>query len=309
MDEVLPAVLSANSQVLRQVLDLLLPLQVAEGPPAATAGRGQAVQVLAAGQLHRLQRHLSGQAPDHDGEVVRRAGSRADVADLVEDEFHKSLLVENALGLLQQLRLVGAAPSLCNEQEVIIVARLGHHVNLSRQVGPGVRFLKHRHGCNLGVSQVTLSVRPVDALGDVRLIFAVSEHAAPSLRHDGCGSGVLARRHYPPCGGARILQELQGHEPVVAGGLGILEDLREQLEVRGPEEVLDVHVCLVREALKDLPLNPQELLTRGQDECRDAVRGQLPVPGVDGRCVVIEELLVHESRRHRKPAAMQAPHG
>mmetsp|Transcript_107968 Transcript_107968/g.287454 ORF Transcript_107968/g.287454 Transcript_107968/m.287454 type:complete len:685 (+) Transcript_107968:206-2260(+) len=306
--EVLPSVLGADAGVLRELLDLLLPLQVSERPAPDAAGGGEAVQVLATRQLHRLQRHLGRQAADHEREMVGRACSSAYVRDLLEDKVGERLLVQHGLRLLHKLGLVGAAAPLGDVQEVVLAASLCHHVDLSGQVRLGVCLHKHRLGRNLGVPQVPLGVGLVDASGDVLLIPPVGEHMAATLGHHRRSPGVLARGHDHPGGHAGVLQQLQGHEAVVRGRLGVLEDIGELLEVVRSEEVLYVDNRLRRQAVQNFALHPHKLLPGWQCERGDAVRRQLPVLGVHRRGVVVEELLVLEGRRYgREAAALHGP--
>mmetsp|Transcript_89174 Transcript_89174/g.277220 ORF Transcript_89174/g.277220 Transcript_89174/m.277220 type:complete len:556 (-) Transcript_89174:395-2062(-) len=216
MHEVLSTVLRSDAQVLGYVLDLCLPLEVAECSPSSAAGGGKPVQVLAAGQLDRLQIHVSGQATDDESQVVRRARGRAYVRDLLGNELREGLLVQRAFSLLEKLRLIGTATAFCNEQEVVCVALLRHHVDLGRQVGPCVRLLEHGLRGHLRVPQVPFGVRLVDAPREVILVFPISEHVAPALRQDRCSARVLARWHNHSGRHARVLQELKGNKAVVA---------------------------------------------------------------------------------------------
>mmetsp|Transcript_29337 Transcript_29337/g.62398 ORF Transcript_29337/g.62398 Transcript_29337/m.62398 type:complete len:237 (+) Transcript_29337:1278-1988(+) len=223
--KVLAPVLGSDPQALCHVRELLLPLQVAEAAPTFAARCGQAVKVLAAGQLHRLHAHLGREATNHQSKVVGRTGCRAQVFDLLKNELREGLLVERALGLLQELRLVGAAPALADVEKVVGATGLAHHIDLCGQVGLGVCLLEHRQRRHLGVSQVALGVGLVDAVRDVSLIVAVSQHEATTLGHYSRRAGVLARGHHLPCRNTRVLQELQSYEAIVARCLRVLEDL------------------------------------------------------------------------------------
>ena len=89
-----------------------------DGEPAG----GQRVEVVGRGQLGGLHGELRRRAADDDGEVVRRAGRGAEGLHLVEQPRQQRGLVEQRLGLLEQVRLVGAAAALGDEQELVGVA-------------------------------------------------------------------------------------------------------------------------------------------------------------------------------------------
>ena len=120
--EVLAAELGADAGLLAELQHLLLELDVAERVAELAALGGQAVEVAGAGQLGGLDRDLGAGAADDHGEVVRRAGGRAERLHLLEQPGQQRLLVEQRLGLLEQVALVGAAAALGHEQELVLVA-------------------------------------------------------------------------------------------------------------------------------------------------------------------------------------------
>src|SRR5205085_10314282 len=84
--EILAAELSADFGLLGHGEDALFPITIAEGAASGRAGGGEVIEVAAACELDGFERGLRGGAADHDGEVIRRAGGRADVAELGADE-------------------------------------------------------------------------------------------------------------------------------------------------------------------------------------------------------------------------------
>ena len=92
--------------------------------------------------------------PIDDGQVVRRAGRRAERLHLLEDPRQQRRLVEQRLGLLVQVALVGAAAALGDEQELVRVAVDGRDLDLGGQVGAGVALVVHRDRRHLAVAQV-----------------------------------------------------------------------------------------------------------------------------------------------------------
>jgi hypothetical protein len=132
--------------------------------------------------------------------VVRRARRRADQAQLLVQELHHPLRVQQRLRLLVEVRLVGRAAALGHEEELVgvrLTARvLGVELDLGRQVGAGVALVPHGERRELGVAQVQPGVRLVHTLGDGLLVGAVGEHVPAALAHHDRRAGVLAHRQH-----------------------------------------------------------------------------------------------------------------
>ncbi len=120
--EVLAPELGTDAGLLGELQHGSFELDVAEAVAQLGARRGQRVEVAGRGELGGLDGELGRRAADHDGQVVRRAGRRAERLDLLEDPRQQPLLVEQGLGLLVEVRLVGAAAALGHEQERVLVA-------------------------------------------------------------------------------------------------------------------------------------------------------------------------------------------
>ena len=99
-------------RLLTEGQDLGLEIEVTECLTGDRPTGRQAIEILGAGQLGRLDRELCGRAADHDGEVIRRARRGAQRLHLVEQPRQQGLLVEQRLGLLEQVALVGATTAL-----------------------------------------------------------------------------------------------------------------------------------------------------------------------------------------------------
>ena len=192
--EVLAAELRADADLLRQLEDLLLQLLVAEAVPGRRALGGQLVQVVRGGVLRGLQGELGGRAADDDRQVVRRAGRRAERADLLLQELHHGGLVQDGLRLLVEERLVGRAAALGHEEELVRAAVGRVQLDLRGQVGAGVLLVPHGQRGHLRVAQVELRVRVVDAARQGLLVAAFGEHVLAALAHDDRRAGVLAHR-------------------------------------------------------------------------------------------------------------------
>ncbi len=99
---------------------------------------GQAVVILGGGQLDGLQTGLGAGAADYKGQMIGRAGGGADGFHFVRQKRLQFLRVEQRLGFLEQIGLVGAAAALGYKEELVFAALGGIEVDLGGQVGAGV---------------------------------------------------------------------------------------------------------------------------------------------------------------------------
>ena len=278
--EVLAAELRADAERLGQLEDLFLQLDVAEPVGRHAALGGQVVEVVGRGVLRGLQRELRRRAADHDGQVVRRAGGRAERADLLVQELQHPGRVEHRLGLLEQERLVGRPTALGHEEELVLrtlrALRGRVELDLRGQVGAGVLLLPRGQRRELGVAQVELRVGVVDAPGDRLAVVGAGQHALGLLAHHDRGAGVLAHRQHAAGGDVDVLQQVERDEAVVARRLRVVDDLPQLSQVRGPQEVGDVVHRLRRQPLDRLGRDPQEGLPVGLERGH-ALGGHQPV--------------------------------
>ena len=289
--EVLAAELGPDPEGLGQLEDLLLQLEVPEAVGRHAARRRQVVEVVRGGVLRGLQRELRAGAADHHREVVRRARGGAERADLLVEELQHPLGVQDRLGLLEQEGLVGRAAALGHEEELVLrrgsvldpveTARRGVQLDLRRQVRAGVLLLPHRQRGELGVAQVELGVGVVDALADPLGVVGAGEHALGLLAHHDRGAGVLAHRQHAAGGDVDVLQQVEGDEPVVARGLGVVDDPAQLGEVGGAQVVRDVVHRLGGQRADRLGLHLEEGPTVDLDGA-DALGRDQPVGGVVG---------------------------
>mmetsp|Transcript_23879 Transcript_23879/g.62749 ORF Transcript_23879/g.62749 Transcript_23879/m.62749 type:complete len:236 (-) Transcript_23879:359-1066(-) len=225
MDEVLASKLRSDPKLLRQNLDAILPEGVPESTAKGAARGGKTVQVLAARQLHSLQRLFRRQAANYERQVVGRTSCCAEFHHLFFHELGEGPFVQNALGFLQELRLVGRAATFRHEQKIIVVPRLRQHVDLRWQVGLCVRLLKHTRCSDLRVTQIAFGVGTIDAMRNVLLIKTVREHITSSRGHHYRSPRVLARWHHLPGRGASVFQQLKRDKTIVARRLWILQNV------------------------------------------------------------------------------------
>ncbi len=267
--EVLAAELRADAEGLGQLEDLLLQLEVAEAVGTGRSFGRQVVEVVRRGVLRGLQGELGAGAADHDGEVVRRAGGRAERLDLLVEELQQTGRVEHRLRLLEQERLVRRPAALGHEQELVLRPTPGGRacrdprrrvdLDLRRQVGAGVLLLEHAQWRELGVTQVELRVGVVHAAADRLGVVGAGEHTFGLLAHHDRGAGVLAHRQHAAGRDVHVLQQVQGHEAVVPARLGVVDDLAQLRKVSGPQVVADVVHRLGGQPLYRLRRDAEEL--------------------------------------------------
>ena len=201
-------------------------------------------------------------------------------ADLLVEELQHPLGVQDGLGLLVEERLVRRAAALGHEEELVLglVARPGRRVELDLrgQVRAGVLLLPHRQRRELGVAQVQLRVGVVHAAADPLAVVGAGEHALGLLAHHDRGAGVLAHRQHAAGGDVDVLEQVQGDEAVVPGGLRVVDDLAQLGEVRGAQVVRDVVHRLGGEQPQRRRVDLEEGPAVGLERA-DALRGEQPV--------------------------------
>ena len=191
-------------------------------------------------ELGGLHGELGRRPADDNSEVVGRACRGAEGLQLLEQPRQQRLLVEQRLGLLEEVRLVGAPAPFGDEQELVGVTVDGADLDLRRQVGPRVALLVHRQRGHLAVAQVRREVGLLHAGGDRRLVAAAGDHELALLRLDDRRARVLAHRQDTAGGDHGVLQQVEGDETIVVGGLRVVEDPAQLFEVAGAQEVGDV---------------------------------------------------------------------
>ena len=88
------------------------------------------VEVAARGELDGLEVELGRRSTNDECQVIRRTGRGADGLDVVLDELEQRRLVEQRLGLLVEVGLVGRTSALGDEQELVGIALLSVQLNL-----------------------------------------------------------------------------------------------------------------------------------------------------------------------------------
>ena len=250
--EVFTAELGAHAALLTDFKHLFLPFQIAERTAALVARRGQMVEVSGRSLLDGGEVGLGRRTADHNGQMVRRTGRRAEVHDMGLDELGQRLLVQKRLGLLVQERLVGRAPSLGDEQEAVRITLSRVQVDLGRKVRAGVLFLGHRERNDLGIAQVAVAVCLVDTLREhLGVVAARIDVLALLADHDG-RTGILTGRQLAFGGDRLIEQHRIGDELVVVGRFRIVQNARQFLQMRRAQVERHVGDRLARQQFQTL---------------------------------------------------------
>ena len=261
MGKVLAAELGAEADLAGFLPDLLLEFHVAEGAAGLVAGGREAVIVMGGGELHGEEVLLRGGTADDEGDVVRRAGRGAERLHLLHQERHEGVRIQDGLGHLVQIALVGGTAALHHAQELVFHAFFGVDVDLRRQVALGVDFLIHVQRGVLAVTEVLLRVSLVHAQGEGFLVVEAGPDLLALLAVDDGGAGVLAEGELALGGDLRVAEEHQGDVLVVVGGFRIGENLRHLLVVFTAQEEVHVAESGIGEHREGLGRHLEDLVT------------------------------------------------
>ena len=203
------------------------------------AGNRQFIEVFRGRELHGLETGLRRCAAYHKHQMIRRAGRGAQRLHLLQAKFFQPLRVEQGLGFLIEVRLVGRAAALGDEQELIGVAAGGVEIDLRRQVGPGVDLVIHRERHGLGISQVLAGVGLMDPARQAFRIVTTGPDLLAFFADDDGGAGVLTERQDPVGGDLRILEHHQRDHAVVVRRSGVVENRGHLREMRRAQHEID----------------------------------------------------------------------
>ena len=293
------AELRADAEGVRDLQELGLEGEVAEGAAVLVARSRERVVVVGRGQLDGLHGRLGGGAADDEGEVVRRAGRGAERLHLLGQELDEGLRVQDGLGLLVEVALVGGAAAFGHEEELELHALGRGEVDLRGQVGPGVLLGVEVERRELGITQVVLRVGLVDAERKGLGVVAAGPDLLALLAGDLRGAGVLAERQHALRRDLGVAQHRQRDGTVVVASLGVREDRGDLLKVLGAEVEIDIMQRLVGEQREGLRGDLEDRLAGelgdghmllGQQAVLRAVRAQR------------KRVLVMERGSHRRPA-------
>ena len=257
---VLAAELSAQADVAGFFKELVFELDVAEGAARFVARRGQLVVVVRAGELDGEHRAFGRRAANHEGDVVGRAGGRAERLHLVDEIGHERGRIQNGLRFLEEVGLVGRAAALDHAQELVFAAFAGFNVDLSGQVAAGVLFFVHRQRGVLRITQGALRVGVVHAARERFLIAETRPNVLALFAVNDGRARVLAQRQDALGGRFGVAQEGQGDVLVVFAGFGILEDLGDLFVVGAAQQEVGVVEALARQQRERFGLDLDDLV-------------------------------------------------
>ena len=161
--KVFTAELCAESDVTGLFEQAGFELYVTEGTAGFVAGGGERVVVVGGGELDGEHGLLGAGAADNDGDMVGRTSGGAEGFHLADEVGHEGVGVEDGLGFLIEVALVGRSAALGDAEEVVFVALGGFDVDLCGEVATGVDLIVHVEGGVLRVAEVFLGVGVVDA--------------------------------------------------------------------------------------------------------------------------------------------------
>ena len=161
--KVFTAELCAESDVTGLFEQAGFELYVTEGTTGFVAGGGERVVVVSGGELDGEHGLLGAGAADDDGDVVGRTSGGAEGSHLADEVGHEGVGVENGLGFLIEIALVGRSAAFGDAEEVVFVALGGFDVDLCGEVATGVDLIVHVEGGVLRIAEVFLGVGVVDA--------------------------------------------------------------------------------------------------------------------------------------------------
>ena len=273
--EVLATELCADANLASEVEYLVLDFLVAETVALGPTVIRQLIKVVRGGILCRPHGELGRGATHHEGEVVGRAGRGPERTDLRLDEWHERILVQDGLGLLVQVGLVGGTAALGHEEELVgeLVTGCGVRIqlDLGGQVRTRVDLFEHGQWSVLGVAQVQPGVGVEDPLGQRPLVRSLGEDTLPALSGNDRGPGVLTHRQDALCGNVRIAQQCFGNESIVGRGLRIVDDRGNLLKMCGAQIVGDVVERGLRQQLQRLGGDLEEIDPIGALDHLDAL--------------------------------------
>ena len=233
--EVFSAKLGADADLAGDSEEFFFQLEIAEGLAVFVALGGEVVVIFGGGEFDGFQAGLGGSAADDESEVVGRAGGGAEGTHFFDAEFSEALGVEEGFRFLIEEGLVGGAASLVDEEEIVFVSGGGVELDLGGEVILGVDLLIHGKGGDLRVAEVFLGVGFVDSFGEVGFVVGSGPDVLTFFPHDDGGAGVLTAGEDAVSGNLSILEKHEGDHAVVLGGLGVIEDGGDLLEVGGAE--------------------------------------------------------------------------
>ena len=253
--------LSTQTDILSSFQKRLFKFDVAESAARFVTGRGKVVIEVRRSQLHREHCLFSRRSADHKGDVIRGAGSRTQALHLFNEVGNKCLRVQNGLGFLVEVALIGRTATLHYAQEVVFVAFNSFNVDLSGKVALGVLFFVHRQRSVLRVTQAVGRVGLENAQGESFFIAETSPNGLAFFAVNNGSAGILAEGQFTLGGHFSVAQEGKSDVLVVIRGFRILQNLGHLFIVSATEHKVRVVESLFGQKGQSFRLNFEDLMT------------------------------------------------
>ena len=259
---ILASELRAETYLVCLLQQLFLQFDVAEGTSCLVARGRQRVVVMGGSQFDGQQVFLRRGAADHDGDMIRRAGSRAKRFHFLHEERNERAgILDARFGLLVEIGLVRRTATFGDAEETILVAFGGFEINLRRQVALGVHLVVHVQRGVLAVAQVALGVGIEDAAAQCLFVAGTRPNLLSFLAMNDGGSGVLAERQLSFACHFGVAQEGECYVLVVRGSLRVAQYLSHLFVVRAAQHETHVVEGLLRHERQRLGLYFQYLVS------------------------------------------------
>ena len=151
---ILTAELSTETDTMCFFQHLFFQFYIAESTSVLISGSRQIIIKTSRSQFHSQQVLFSRCTTDYKCNVVRRTSSCTQSLHFLNQERNQSSRIQDSLGFLIQISLVGRTTTLSHAQEFIFHSLSSLNINLSRQVATGVHFLIHGKRSILRITQV-----------------------------------------------------------------------------------------------------------------------------------------------------------
>ena len=119
---------------------------VTESATGFISSSGERIVEVSRSQFHGEHCLLCARSTDDDSNVIRRTSCSAERLHLTHEERHEGVGIEDSLGFLIEITLVGRTTTFGDAKEVIFVAVSGFDVDLRREVATCVHLIVHSEG-------------------------------------------------------------------------------------------------------------------------------------------------------------------
>ena len=150
-------------------------------PGVFIALRGQGVEIFGACEFGGFEGVFCGGAANDEGEVIGRAGGRAEFAQALVDEVAQAFGIEQCSGFLIEQAFVGGPAAFSHEHEFVCIPLLGIDFDLRGEVGFCICLLEHVEWRQLAVAQVRFQKGSGYAVCERGFVAAVGPHAIAFL--------------------------------------------------------------------------------------------------------------------------------